>query len=53
MKAALPLAAADYHSDGPHISGVVASFKNDHRVTDKEFWRALTSHRTCAVKTDI
>ncbi len=35
--AALPLAAADYiHSEGPHVSGVAASFKADHRVTDKE-----------------
>ncbi len=37
MSAALPLAAADYHSDAPHVSGVVASFRADHRVTDKEF----------------
>ncbi len=37
MLAGLPLAAADYHSDGPHVSGIVASFKADHRVTDKEF----------------
>ncbi len=35
------------------LKGVVVSFEANHRVTDKEFWRALTSHRTCAVKTDI
>ncbi len=50
MKAALPLAAADYHSDGPrqwHCC-VVQSWPQSDR--QQRIWRALTSYRTCAVK---